>query len=83
MTSPRTGKGDLLRILRVRDGLAITVGIIIGVANHGDHLHVPLDVTGGTEELRLWFASLDAEPDITVLVSHDVDDIAASGLPRH
>lgn len=42
---------------------------------------VPED-TARTEELRRYFAALDAEDDVTVLVSHDLDALAASGLPR-
>ena len=38
--------------------------------------------TSRTEALRLWFSELDARPDITVIVSHDVDDVEASGMPR-
>ncbi len=40
---------------------------------------VPED-TGRTEELRLWLASLDAEPDTEVVVSHDLASIEASTL---
>lgn len=32
------------------------------------------------EQMRLWLADLDARNDITVLVSHDLPDIQASGL---
>jgi glyoxylase-like metal-dependent hydrolase (beta-lactamase superfamily II) len=34
------------------------------------------------EALRLWLAALDAEPGFRVVVSHDRDALAASGLPR-
>ena len=33
-----------------------------------------------TAMLRRWLAKLDAEPDIRVVVSHDLDDIRASGI---
>lgn len=46
------------------------------------YLMVP-ENTARTAELRRWLAALDAEPDITVVVSHDLDDVAASGLPEH
>jgi glyoxylase-like metal-dependent hydrolase (beta-lactamase superfamily II) len=35
------------------------------------------------EELRRWLGSLDAEPHVHVLVSHDTDFIAGSGLPPY
>lgn len=38
--------------------------------------------TARTEVLRLWFARLDAEPDMKVVVSHDLGAAAASGLPQ-
>lgn len=44
-------------------------------------LLVPED-TGRTDELRRYFAALDAEDDITVVVSHDLDALRASGLPQ-
>ncbi len=37
--------------------------------------------TRRTEELRLWLARLDAEPDMQVIVSHDIPAALASGLP--
>jgi glyoxylase-like metal-dependent hydrolase (beta-lactamase superfamily II) len=40
---------------------------------------VPED-TARTEELRRYFAALDAEDDITVVVSHDLGALEASGL---
>jgi glyoxylase-like metal-dependent hydrolase (beta-lactamase superfamily II) len=42
---------------------------------------VPED-TRRTEELRLYLAALDAEDDVTVVVSHDLDALRASGLPE-
>ncbi len=33
------------------------------------------------ERLRLWLAELDAAPDVRVVVSHDGDALAASGIP--
>lgn len=39
------------------------------------------EATGRLEELRRWLAALDAEPAFHILVSHDTDAIAASGLP--
>jgi glyoxylase-like metal-dependent hydrolase (beta-lactamase superfamily II) len=44
-------------------------------------LLVPED-TRRTEELRRWLAALDAEPDISVVVSHDLGALEASGLPE-
>jgi len=44
-------------------------------------LLVPED-TRRTEELRLYLAALDAEADITVVVSHDLDALRASGMPE-
>ncbi len=35
------------------------------------------------ERLRVWLAELDARDGVQVVVSHDVEAIAASGLPRH
>ncbi len=43
------------------------------------YLMVP-ENTARTEELRQWFAGLDSNVDMTVLVSHDLPDIEASGL---
>lgn len=43
------------------------------------YLLVPENTTR-TEELRRWFARLDAEPDMTVIVSHDIGDTEASGM---
>jgi len=39
--------------------------------------------TARTAELRHWLAALDAEDDITVIVSHDLRDVAASGMPEY
>jgi glyoxylase-like metal-dependent hydrolase (beta-lactamase superfamily II) len=39
------------------------------------------EARGRLERLRLWLRDLDARPDSTVLVSHDLDAIEASGLP--
>lgn len=39
--------------------------------------------TARTAELRRWLAALDAEEDMTVIVSHDLPDIATSGMPEH
>jgi glyoxylase-like metal-dependent hydrolase (beta-lactamase superfamily II) len=39
--------------------------------------------TARTALLRPWLAGLDARDDVTVVVSHDVDDAVASGLPRY
>jgi glyoxylase-like metal-dependent hydrolase (beta-lactamase superfamily II) len=36
--------------------------------------------TDRLETLRLWLASLDSQDDTTVIVSHDINDIKASGL---
>jgi len=44
-------------------------------------LLVPED-TARTDELRRYLAALDAEDDITVVVSHDLDALRASGLPE-
>jgi glyoxylase-like metal-dependent hydrolase (beta-lactamase superfamily II) len=44
-------------------------------------LLVPED-TRRTEELRRYLAALDAEDDISVVVSHDLEALAASGLPE-
>jgi len=43
-------------------------------------LLVPED-TSRTTELREWLAMLDAQDDITVVVSHDLEALATSGLP--
>ncbi len=43
------------------------------------YLMVP-ENTARTEELRQWFAGLNSNVDMTVLVSHDLPDIEASGL---
>jgi glyoxylase-like metal-dependent hydrolase (beta-lactamase superfamily II) len=43
------------------------------------YLMVPED-TARTEELRLWFARLDAEEDMTVVVPHDIGDIETSAM---
>ena len=45
------------------------------------YLMVPED-TARTGELRRWFAGLDAEADMQVVVSHDIADIEASDLRR-
>jgi hypothetical protein len=42
---------------------------------------VPEDV-GRTEKLRRFLAALDTADDITVIVSHDLAALAASGLPE-
>ena len=39
--------------------------------------------TARTGELRRWLAALDAEPDMTVVVSHDLDDVRASRLEAY
>jgi len=44
-------------------------------------LLVPED-TRRTAELRQYLAALDADPDITVVVSHDLPALRASGLPE-
>jgi hypothetical protein len=44
-------------------------------------LLVPED-TRRTEELRRYLAALDAEDDISVVVSHDLDALRASGLSQ-
>lgn len=44
------------------------------------YLLVPEDVRRN-EELRRYLAALDAEDDITVVVSHDLEALRASGLP--
>ncbi len=44
-------------------------------------LLVPED-TARTEALRRYLAALDAEEDITVVVSHDLEALRASGLPE-
>jgi len=46
------------------------------------YLAVP-ENTARTAELRRWLSALDAQPDMTVIVSHDLPDIEASGLPEH
>ncbi len=46
------------------------------------YLLVP-ENTARTEALRLWLAELDANDDMTVVVSHDVADIEASGMAAH
>jgi len=43
------------------------------------YLLVP-ENTERTEELRLWFAGLDANEDMTVVVPHDIGDIETSGM---
>lgn len=39
--------------------------------------------TARTEALRHWLAALDAEDDVTVIVSHDLPDVVASGMPAY
>jgi glyoxylase-like metal-dependent hydrolase (beta-lactamase superfamily II) len=39
--------------------------------------------TARTAELRHWLAALDREADVSVIVSHDLDDIAASDLTEY
>jgi glyoxylase-like metal-dependent hydrolase (beta-lactamase superfamily II) len=46
------------------------------------YLIVP-EHTGRSELLRPWLAALDAEADTTVIVSHDLPDIAASGMAEY
>ena len=46
------------------------------------YLVVP-EHTGRNELLRPWLAALDAEADTTVIVSHDLPDIAASGMAEY
>jgi glyoxylase-like metal-dependent hydrolase (beta-lactamase superfamily II) len=46
------------------------------------YLIVP-EHTGRNELLRPWLAALDAEADTTVIVSHDLPDIAASGMAEY
>ena len=36
-----------------------------------------------TEALRLWLTGLDANDDMTVVVSHDLDDIEGSGMAEY
>ena len=45
------------------------------------YLAVP-ENTARTAELRQWLTALDAREDTTVIVSHDLPDIEASGLPE-
>jgi len=45
------------------------------------YLAVP-EHTAHTARLRRWLAALDARADTTVIVSHDLPDIEASGLPE-
>lgn len=45
------------------------------------YLIVPED-TGRTEQLRRWFAAIDARDDAEVVVSHDFDALQQSELPR-
>ncbi len=46
------------------------------------YLIVP-EHTGRNDMLRPWLAALDAEADTTVIVSHDLPDIAASGMAEY
>jgi glyoxylase-like metal-dependent hydrolase (beta-lactamase superfamily II) len=46
------------------------------------YLLVP-ENTARTEALRLWLAGLDANDDMTVVVSHDLAEIEASGMAAH
>lgn len=45
-------------------------------------LLVTPEASGHLETLRTWLAGLDAEPDVRVVVSHDVEAIAETGPPR-
>lgn len=45
------------------------------------NLMVPED-TGQTKALRHWLKALDERSEVTVVVSHDLGDIVASGLPE-
>lgn len=38
--------------------------------------------TGRTEDLRLWLTGLDTHDDIDVVVSHDLEALLATGMPR-
>jgi len=53
----------------------------VGKPFYYSHLAVP-ENTARTAELRQWLAALDARTDTTVIVSHDLPDIEASGLPE-
>lgn len=46
------------------------------------YLMVP-ENTAQTEALRRWLAELDTEADMRVLVSHDIEDTVASGMPAY
>ncbi len=39
--------------------------------------------TARTEVLRLWLAGLDANDDMSLVVSHDLADIEASGMAEY
>lgn len=53
----------------------------VGKPFYYSYLVVP-ENTGRTAELRRWLAALDDRADMTVIVSHDLPDIEASGLPE-
>lgn len=46
------------------------------------YLMVP-EHTDRTEMLRAWLRELDGRPEVTVAVSHDVEDLRASAMPRY
>ncbi len=46
------------------------------------YLLVP-ENTGRTQDLRQWLAALDSNDDMTVIVSHDLDDLKSSGMPEY
>ena len=46
------------------------------------YLFVP-EHTDRTQELRLWLKELDQDPHMTVVVSHDLNDIKTSGIAEH
>ena len=54
----------------------------IGKGFFYSYLVVP-EHTGRSELLRPWLAALDAKADTTVIVSHDLPDIAASGMAEY
>jgi glyoxylase-like metal-dependent hydrolase (beta-lactamase superfamily II) len=82
--------GSTLFFARVRGRTWVLAGDVSNfMANLRENRPKPLvyslfivpEARGRLEEVRLWLRGLDVRPDVTVLVSHDLDAIEASGLP--
>lgn len=84
--------GSTLFAIAVQDHLWLVSGDIsnnkmdlirnIGKGLLYSYILVP-ENTERSQELRVWLAGLDAEPDMRVLVSHDLNDTEASGMAEY